>query len=150
MEFSKLNAATVVVCPARDAEAGVTSGSATYLAYPTMRGMMETARQGDFPELADGVRDGVKFVEVMDRAVQSYADWSARFVYMRKKANMFRETGFRLMPAHPYRVVMWVDVSDAGYVFYFLPVRDAGRISASAVTEGAHAVHVAGNAGEEG
>lgn len=146
IDFRKLNAARVVICPARDVEAGIVSGSMEYIAYPTMSGQVPTERNGELPELADGIDDGDKFFAALDRAIQSYVDWSARFAYLKKKTSMFCETGFKFMPSHPYKIVMWADFLDEGdnrgYVFSFRPLRDSGKVSAGRVSDDAHSVHV--------
>ena len=141
MELWKVNAAKVVLCPAVEVEAGVVSGSIEYTAGPLLTGQVLTERDGE-PELAGCVEDRGRFIRALDGAVQSYVDWSARFHYLKKKAGMFSETGFRFVPSHRYRVVLWVDSADGGYAFHFLPLRGAGKVSASMVGDGAHAVHV--------
>lgn len=143
MDFRKLNAARVVVCPARDASAGVVSGSVEYMAYPTMSGQVPVERYGALPEFSEGVADTGQLMRALDSAVRSYVDWSARFLYLRMQANMFRETGFRFRPSHPYRVVVWVDsLDDGGYMFSFTPANGAGDISPDRVPDDAHNVSV--------
>jgi hypothetical protein len=151
MDFRKLNAARVVICPALDVSAGVVSGSMEYIVYPSMSGEVPTERYGELPELSDGVKDADLFFRALDRAIQSYVDWSARFAYLKKLAGMFRETGFRFMPSHPYKVIMWIDsLDDEGYVFSFLPLRESGKVSSDTVPEAAHSVHVTFASLEEG
>ena len=141
MELWKVNAAKVVLCPAVEVEAGVVSGSIEYTAGPLLTGQVLAERDGE-PELDESAGDPGRFLRALDRAVQAYIDWSARFHYMRRPACMFAETGFRFVPSHRYRVVLWVDSADGGYAFHFLPLRCAGKVSASAVGDGAHAVRV--------
>lgn len=151
MDFRKLNAARVVVCPALDVSAGVVSGSMEYVVYPMMSGKVPAERYGELPEISDGVEDADLLFRALDRAIQSYVDWSARFAYLRKWAGMFRETGFRFMPSHTYKVIMWIDsIGDGGYVFSFLPLRESGKVSSDTVPEGAHVVHVTAASLEEG
>lgn len=151
MDFRRLSAARVVLCPARDAEAGIVSGSMEYIVYPTMSGQLPAERYGELPELTDCVKDADLFFRALDRAIQSYVDWSARFAYLKKLAGIFRETGFRFMPSHAYKVIMWVDsLDDEGYVFSFLPLRESGEVSSDTVPETAHSVHVAFASLEEG
>lgn len=141
MELWKVNAARVVLCPALDAEAGVVSGSIGYTAGPLLSGQVLTERDGE-PELDESAGDSGRFLRALDGAVQSYVDWSARFHYLKRPGCMFAETGFRFVPSYRYRVVLWVDSVDGGYEFHFLPLRGAGRVSASEVGAGAHAVRV--------
>lgn len=143
MDFRKLNAARVVLCPALDVSAGVVSGSMEYSVYLSMSGGVPTERCGELPEISDGVKDADLFYRSLDRAIHSYVDWSARFAYLGKWAGMFRETGFKFMPSHQYKVIMWVDSLDGeGYVFSFLPLRESGRVSPGTVPEAAHSVQV--------
>lgn len=143
MELWKVNAAKVVLCPAVEVEAGVVSGSIEYTAGPLLTGQVLTERDGE-PELAGCVEDRERFLRALDRAVQTYVDWSARFHYLKKQVDMFSETRFRFVPTYRYRVVLWVDSVDGGYVFHFKPLRVAGKVSSAVVAEGAHMVHVSG------
>ena len=137
-DYKKLSAARLVLCPATDVSAGVTSGSMGYLLNTNMRGGVDMARDGEVPELDGDVVESGKFLGALDRAVRSYLDDCVRLLYLKKSSNAFAETGFRFMPQHPYRVVLWTGKTDDGYEFSFMPLRDAGKVSSDTVSPGAY------------
>lgn len=142
IDFRKLGAAKLVLCPATEVGAGIESGSAEYLVYISLSREVRTERYGEVPDVSDAVPDREGFLSALDRAASDYVDWCARFVYMRKPSNMFKETEFHLHPSHVYKAVMWVSLEESEYVFSFMPLREAGKVDAGTVDPNAHSVSV--------
>lgn len=147
IDFRKLGAAKLVLCTATEVGAGIETGSAEYLVYISLSREVRTERCGEVPDVSDAVPDRDGFLAALDRAAADYVDWCSRFVYMRKRENMFKETEFHFHPSHIYKVVMWVALEGDDYVFSFMPLREAGKVEAGTADPNAHSVPVPVNGG---
>ena len=115
---------TLVLTQASEYAAGMRTGTVTFRLEFAGTDGIEARMDGD-ADFAEGV-DPREFAEAMSDAVKRYALDSVRLSYLGRPGCLL-EKNSKYVVGNVYRAVFWVDLTESGYGFGFMPERNVPR-----------------------